>query len=116
MKANNHQPAGGADFREFYYFCRPSPGLIQIPSIILPDFLIIIWQKQLKSVLRKSSDSSLLFKKLKTKIDEIEILKGELPIEVSDLEDEITGLETRLKNLNDTVKDIEKEGQNTPHA
>lgn len=47
--------------------------------------------------------------KIDTKIDEIEVLKGELPIEVSDLEDEITGLETRLKNLNDTVKDIEKE-------
>ena len=42
--------------------------------------------------------------KIDTKIDEIEILKGELPIEVSDLEDEITGLETRLKNLNETVK------------
>ena len=49
--------------------------------------------------------------KIDTKIDEIEVLKGELPIEVSDLEDEITGLETRLKNLNETVKDIEKEGQ-----
>jgi len=49
--------------------------------------------------------------RIDTKIDEIEVLKGELPIEVSDLEDEITGLETRLKNLNDTVKDIEKEGQ-----
>ena len=49
--------------------------------------------------------------KADSKIDEIEILKGELPIEVSDLEDEITGLETRLKNLNDTAKDIEKEGQ-----
>jgi len=49
--------------------------------------------------------------KIDSKIDEIEVLKGELPIEVSDLEDEITGLETRLKNLNETVKDIEKEGQ-----
>lgn len=49
--------------------------------------------------------------RIDSKIDEIEVLKGELPIEVSDLEDEITGLETRLKNLNDTVKDIEKEGQ-----
>jgi uncharacterized protein len=49
--------------------------------------------------------------RIDTKIDEIEVLKGELPIEVSDLEDEITGLETRLKNLNDTVKDIEKEAQ-----
>ena len=49
--------------------------------------------------------------RIETKIDEIEVLKGELPSEVSDLEDEITGLETRLKNLNDTVKDIEKEAQ-----
>ncbi len=44
-----------------------------------------------------------------TKIDEIEILKGELPIEVSDLEDEITGLDTRLKNLNEAIKEIETE-------
>lgn len=44
-----------------------------------------------------------------SKIDAIEILKGELPIEVSDLEDEITGLETRLKNLNESVKEIEAE-------
>ncbi len=44
-----------------------------------------------------------------SKIDAIEILKGELPIEVSDLEDEITGLETRLKNLNETVKEVENE-------
>lgn len=49
--------------------------------------------------------------RIDSKIDEIEVLKGELPIEVSDLEDEITGLETRLKNLQETVKDIEKEGQ-----
>jgi predicted nucleic acid-binding Zn-ribbon protein len=49
--------------------------------------------------------------RIDSKIDEIEVLKGELPMEVSDLEDEITGLETRLKNLTDTVKDIEKEGQ-----
>lgn len=49
--------------------------------------------------------------RIDSKIDQIEILKGELPMEVSDLEDEITGLETRLKNLQDTVKDIEKEGQ-----
>lgn len=49
--------------------------------------------------------------RIHSELDKIEILKGELPMEVSDLEDEITGLETRLKNLQDTVKDIEKEGQ-----
>ena len=44
-----------------------------------------------------------------TKIDEIHILKGELPIEVSDLEDEIAGLETRNNRLTDTINDIERE-------
>jgi len=47
--------------------------------------------------------------KIDSKIDEIQILKGELPIEVSDLEDEIVGLETRNKRLANTIEDIEKE-------
>jgi len=42
-----------------------------------------------------------------SKIDEIKILKGALPIEVSDLEDEITGLNTRISKLTDQVNDIE---------
>jgi predicted nucleic acid-binding Zn-ribbon protein len=47
--------------------------------------------------------------KIDSKIDEIHILKGELPIEVSDLEDEIAGLQTRNKRLSDTIDGIEKE-------
>ncbi len=38
------------------------------------------------------------------KIDEIEILKGELPMEVKDLEDEIAGLEKRVANLQSILK------------
>ncbi|GJM31535.1 MAG: hypothetical protein DHS20C18_05360 [Saprospiraceae bacterium] len=44
-----------------------------------------------------------------SQISEIEVLKGELPIEVSDLEDEIVGLETRLTRLETAVKEIEAE-------
>ncbi len=44
-----------------------------------------------------------------SKIDQIEILKGELPIEVSDLEDDIAGLETRLGRLEGQVADLENE-------
>jgi uncharacterized protein len=44
-----------------------------------------------------------------SKMDEIAILKGELPMEVSDLEDEITGLKTRLKKLESSVSEIELE-------
>jgi predicted nucleic acid-binding Zn-ribbon protein len=44
-----------------------------------------------------------------SKLDEIEVLKGELPIEVSDLDDELAGLETRTNNLKAAIKEIESE-------
>jgi predicted nucleic acid-binding Zn-ribbon protein len=34
-----------------------------------------------------------------TNLDKIDILRGELPMEVADLEDEIVGLETRISNI-----------------
>jgi predicted nucleic acid-binding Zn-ribbon protein len=37
-------------------------------------------------------------------IDKINILRGELPLEVQDLEDEIAGLQTRIKNYQEEVK------------
>jgi len=47
-----------------------------------------------------------------SKLAEIEILKGELPMEVSDLEDEIIGLETRISKLKESIGDIETEVSN----
>lgn len=44
-----------------------------------------------------------------SKLDEIEILKGELPIEVKDLEDDLVGLETRIGRLKGNVEDIDHE-------
>jgi hypothetical protein len=43
-----------------------------------------------------------------SEIDKIKTLRGELPLEVQDLEDEIVGLETRLGNLRDEVTNLEK--------
>ena len=40
-------------------------------------------------------------------IGEIEVLKGELPMEVSDLEDDIIGLETRLEKTVSSVKELQ---------
>ena len=42
-----------------------------------------------------------------SEIDKIKTLRGELPLEVQDLEDEITGLKTRIVNLEDEVKNLE---------
>jgi len=44
-----------------------------------------------------------------SKIDEIRILRGELPLEVQDLEDEVAGLETRLKHINDDIEIVEQD-------
>jgi len=38
-----------------------------------------------------------------TEIDKIKILRGELPLEVQDLEDEIAGLQTRVTNINEEI-------------
>ncbi len=43
-----------------------------------------------------------------TQIDRIKSVRGELPMEVSDLEDEIQGLETRIENLNQELATIQK--------
>ena len=42
-----------------------------------------------------------------TEIDKIKILRGELPLEVQDLEDELAGLETRITNLEEEIKGLE---------
>ncbi|BAV04129.1 hypothetical protein SAMN05421788_104137 [Filimonas lacunae] len=44
--------------------------------------------------------------KIDSKLDEIQILKGELPMEVSDLEDEITGLNSRKTRIEEEINGI----------
>ena len=44
--------------------------------------------------------------KIDSQIDEINKVKGELPLEVEDLEDEIAGLNTRIGNINAEMEEI----------
>ncbi len=44
--------------------------------------------------------------KVASDIDKIKTLRGELPLEVQDLEDEIAGLETRMTNLQTDIKKL----------
>jgi len=43
-----------------------------------------------------------------TAIDKIKILRGELPLEVQDLEDEIEGLQTRVSKYDEDIENLEK--------
>jgi len=42
-----------------------------------------------------------------SEMDKLKILRGELPLEVQDLEDEVAGLKTRINNYQDEIKNLE---------
>ena len=44
--------------------------------------------------------------KIDSQIDEINKVKGELPLEVQDLEDELAGLNTRIENINAEIEEL----------
>ena len=44
-----------------------------------------------------------------SELDKIKVLRGELPMEVKDLEDEIVGMETRIGRLDSGVNEIDQE-------
>ena len=46
--------------------------------------------------------------RIDTEIDKIKTLRGELPLEVQDLEDEIAGLETRIENFKTELSELDK--------
>lgn len=50
--------------------------------------------------------SLLNLQKIESKLDEVQILKGELPMEVSDLEDEIQGLHARETRIEEEINGI----------
>ncbi len=51
-----------------------------------------------------------------SEIDKLKTLRGELPLEVQDLEDEIAGLKTRINNYLDDVKNLETAVSNRKSA
>jgi uncharacterized protein len=65
--------------------------------------------KNLDSDMSIESKLRLLYRlqKADSKIDRIYMLRGELPLEVQDLEDDILGLKTRISNLQKDIKEIE---------
>lgn len=65
--------------------------------------------KNLDSDMSMETRLKLLYKLQQTdsKIDQIYLLRGELPLEVQDLEDDIAGLQTRIANLTREISETE---------
>ena len=60
-----------------------------------------------EGIQRKIEDTLLAVYQLQqhdSQIDKIRMIRGELPLEVQDLEDEIVGLETRIDNYHTEIK------------
>jgi hypothetical protein len=62
--------------------------------------------KELTSIEEKLN-SLYNLQKIDSEIDRIRIIRGELPIEVEDLEDDIAGLETRTGKIQDEIDEID---------
>ncbi len=54
-------------------------------------------------------DALFKLQQIDSEIDRIRTIRGELPLEVSDLEDEIQGLETRFAKIDEEIKALENE-------
>ena len=54
-------------------------------------------------------DALFELQKIDSDIDKIRTIRGELPLEVQDLEDEVAGLQTRISNFESELKGLETE-------
>lgn len=61
------------------------------------------------NTVEKKLSSLLKLQQIDSKLDEIKKVRGALPEEVGDLEDEVTGYDTRLQKFNQDLETLEKE-------
>ena len=62
-----------------------------------------------KATVAEKLDSLFELQRIDSEIDRIRTIRGELPLEVQDLEDEIEGLSTRIQKLENEIKELETE-------
>ncbi|MCT4561777.1 MAG: C4-type zinc ribbon domain-containing protein [Crocinitomicaceae bacterium] len=62
-----------------------------------------------ESTIESKLDALYQLQLIDSEIDRIRTIRGELPLEVQDLEDELEGLETRINNIQEDIKTLETE-------
>ncbi len=66
-------------------------------------------EDNIEKTVKKKLIALFTLQSIDTQIDKIRIVRGELPLEVQDLEDEIEGLATRVNKFNHDIKELEME-------
>jgi predicted nucleic acid-binding Zn-ribbon protein len=62
-----------------------------------------------EATVEEKLDALFELQKIDSEIDRIRTIRGELPLEVQDLEDELEGLETRIHKIQEELKELETE-------
>ena len=84
--------------------------VIQEPEIVTTTSAMDkVGEDSLESAVRKKLVSLYTLQLIDAQIDKIRNIRGELPLEVQDLEDEIEGLETRISKFNQEISDLQME-------
>jgi hypothetical protein len=65
-------------------------------------------EEEIKKSVEETLISLFTIQQQDSHIDRIRMIRGELPLEVQDLEDELVGLETRIQNFKDSIEGLEK--------
>ncbi|HSG67546.1 MAG TPA: C4-type zinc ribbon domain-containing protein [Bacteroidales bacterium] len=80
------------------------------PEVAAPKEIVKPAEKEEKVELKVERTLKAIYtlQQIDSQVDRIRIIRGELPLEVQDLEDEIVGLETRIENFKQDVENIEK--------
>ena len=66
-------------------------------------------EEQVEISIEQKLEALYTLQQVDSKIDKIRAYRGELPLEVQDLEDEVAGLETRISNLEEDTKRLNTE-------
>lgn len=69
-------------------------------------------EESIEKTVRDKLTSLYTLQSIDFKIDRLRSVRGELPLEVQDLEDEIAGLQTRVEKYNNEIGDLETEISN----
>jgi hypothetical protein len=65
---------------------------------------VVPTEEQVEVSIEKKLEALYTLQQVDSKIDKIRAYRGELPLEVQDLEDEVAGLETRISNFQEETK------------
>jgi uncharacterized protein len=77
------------------------------PAVSKPDVAKESEHEEVEITIEKRLVALYSLQQIDSEIDRIRIIRGELPLEVEDLEDEVVGLETRIENHNVEIQTLE---------